>query len=199
MNVDIISAFSSPIASFNYDKHEDIQNDLIKYCYQLREEDSGGVTASNINGWQSGGLECPDILLPVIDSVNELVEYMINQQLYCHEHGKMWVNINGKGSSNQCHQHPGADFAAIYYVKVPPDADCGTLLIENPNTFSQYQFLQAIAPDMQQHTNTSTFMSLMPKPGDFVIFPSNLVHSVTTNNVDDDRISIAWNIKINEK
>ena len=45
----------------------------------------------------------------------------------------------------------------------------------------------------------SPFLRFRPNPGEIVLFPSYLLHSVYPNETDDDRITIAYNLMLNEK
>ena len=45
----------------------------------------------------------------------------------------------------------------------------------------------------------SPFLRLRPDPGDIVLFPSYLLHSVYPNETDTDRITIAYNLGLKRK
>ena len=50
-------------------------------------------------------------------------------------------------------------------------------------------------PVKYNHVNSESFM-LPCKPGELILFPSSLKHSVPINQGDEDRISIAMNFNI---
>ena len=53
-----------------------------------------------------------------------------------------------------------------------------------------------------QELNTNAFapkISLRPKEGDMIVFPSTLLHSVYPNETDEERITIAWNLIFQRK
>ena len=96
-----------------------------------------------------------------------------------------WLNKNEKGESHHEHVHPNSMISGVWYPvihdKLPPiqfrnraqrDVELST---ERYNTF-----------------NSATFM-LPLNPGELILFPSNLTHSVQPNPFDEERISLSFN------
>ena len=96
-----------------------------------------------------------------------------------------WLNKNEKGESHHEHVHPNSMISGVWYPvihdKLPPiqfrnraqrDVELST---ERDNTF-----------------NSPTFM-LPLNPGELILFPSNLTHSVQPNPFDEERISLSFN------
>ena len=77
-----------------------------------------------------------------------------------------------------------------------PKGDCGQLELENPNHFAQFNLLMAMNEDLKQESKCYHSLYITPKEGATVIFPSHIIHRVMTNNTNEDRISIAWNIRL---
>ena len=96
-----------------------------------------------------------------------------------------WLNKNKKGESHHEHVHPNSMVSGVWYPQIheqlPPiqfrhrgQRDI-SLQTEKYNTF-----------------NSATFMLPM-KRGELILFPSNLTHSVPTNQSDEERISLSFN------
>ena len=96
-----------------------------------------------------------------------------------------WLNKNGKGESHHEHVHPNSMISGVWYPqiheKLPPiqfknstqrDISLG---IKNYNLY-----------------NSATFL-LPLKRGELVLFPSNLNHSVPSNQSTEERISLSFN------
>ena len=188
--------FACPLLYYDVPFYSDIKEKFVNEIYTLRDNSVGGVVISNRGGWQSPSIPpmqktlrvimndiCTNIRQTLLESGNEI--YIQN----------LWYNINGPGASNDRHTHPGCDLAGIFFVKVP-EGDCGELEIENPNHFAQYHMLSSLDEKLKKDLRASHSMWLPPEEGATVIFPSNILHRVMTNNTDEDRISIAWNMRI---
>ena len=192
MTVNCISAFPSPILQFGVDGFPDQRDQIIRSIYSIKET-TESVSYSNEGGWQSPKQDpTPHILFKSVDSI---MTQFLNEELQ-YNVGNVWFNVNSEGSFNHKHTHPCCDLAAVFYVKVP-EGDCGRLEIENPNYFNQVKLLDAMKPDIKESMVAFTSMWLNPVEGCGFIFPSHLVHRVSKNNTQEDRISISWNMTLN--
>ena len=96
-----------------------------------------------------------------------------------------WLNKNGKGESHHEHVHPNSMISGVWYPqiheKLPP--------IQFRNSAQR-----DISLDIKNYNlyNSATFM-LPLKPGELVLFPSNLNHSVPSNQSTEERISLSFN------
>jgi uncharacterized protein (TIGR02466 family) len=98
-----------------------------------------------------------------------------------------WLNIYGKGHSQDVHCHPCNVFSGIYYPKAPEG--CGHLV------FHSHLGEMMLEPPVIENTNLNIpQFRVVPQPGRMVIFRSWLRHSVLPTDVQDDRISIAFNM-----
>ncbi|MDH3473523.1 MAG: TIGR02466 family protein [Rhodospirillales bacterium] len=99
-----------------------------------------------------------------------------------------WANINPRGAFHIPHTHPNNFLSGIYYVQALPGADKVSFHEPRPQQ-------EILSPRVkQENLYNATMQHLSVKPGRMVIFPSWLVHSVTTNASDQLRISISFNI-----
>lgn len=98
-----------------------------------------------------------------------------------------WLNVN---FSRQCmsnnHVHKNT-FSGVFYLKAPEES--GKLVIENPSINKMWDGCD-LALEKNQFTAES--VKIEPIEGNIILFPSYLPHSVETNNHDEERISISF-------
>jgi len=100
-----------------------------------------------------------------------------------------WLNIN---DSRQCmnseHVH-GEVFSGVFYLKAPEES--GKLVLQNPAINRMWKGCSLTS---QKNQFTGESIRIEPIEGNIILFPSYLPHSVETNNHDDERISISFNL-----
>jgi uncharacterized protein (TIGR02466 family) len=100
-----------------------------------------------------------------------------------------WLNVN---DSRQCmlseHVH-GDVFSGVFYLYTPEGS--GKLVIQNPAINKMWQGC-SLTSSKNQFTGES--IRIEPVEGNIILFPSYLPHSVETNNHDEERISISFNL-----
>jgi len=96
-----------------------------------------------------------------------------------------WANRNPKGSKHHEHVHPNSIISGVMYFqineKLPPIQFAKT----NQDAIK-------LDPEKYNHVNSESFL-LPCKPGELILFPSSLRHSVPINQGDEDRISMSFN------
>lgn len=102
-----------------------------------------------------------------------------------------WGAILRGGNTQGIHIHPYANISGVYYVAAPPAAletggDGGKIHFYDPRPRA----------NMNQIPRQITRRRVTPIPGDMIIFPSWLEHSVSAFNGPGERISIAFNAKL---
>jgi len=96
-----------------------------------------------------------------------------------------WANRNPKGSKHHEHIHPNSIISGVMYFQINEKLP--------PISFSkERQDGVKLNPEKYNHVNSETFM-LSCKPGELILFPSSLKHSVPTNQSEEDRISVSFN------
>lgn len=191
MNIETI--FANFIANESIDVDT---NSIREFCYQRRMLDPKGCDISNHGGWQSNSFYANDVtgeIRNLIDIINRRLYYMSSYLGYTKNKtlavDNAWININNKGDHNIWHDHTSSIIVIIYYVSVPENS--GNLILRSP--IQNYEdFLQADHISSYNSYNSATY-TYVPKAGELVMFPSWLMHRVTSNETDEDRISIAFN------
>lgn len=100
-----------------------------------------------------------------------------------------WANVYGRGDYAMAHSHERALASVVYFVDLgddsPKDALSGRFAIVDPRIkhCAKGDSPRVIAP-------------LLPKllPGDMLIFPAAIVHSVNPYRGKRPRITLSWNI-----
>lgn len=113
---------------------------------------------------------------------------------------EMWANVSGRGASNQYHVHPGAFWAAIFYVEDGYNGSSdrrlgGELEIEDP----RMPMLQMENPDLRLGVAVGQAppppeIVVRPAAGKLLMFPGWLRHGVRPYLGTGQRISIAINL-----
>lgn len=167
-----------------------------KECYAMRKADPiGRARSNNGSGWQSNdGVNEKPIFSSMMNGVEEIFNREVfpffvgekSKEFELH-HGNYWVNINYQHSYNNAHTHPGCWYSGVFYMLVP----------EETRGSGALQFISGQAKHMSDFIHCSrrdadNFV-IEPKEGDLLLFPSAMIHYVEPNEVDFDRISIAFN------
>ena len=88
--------------------------------------------------------------------------------------------------------HPFSLVSAVFYLKVPKNS--GRLVFENP--IQQHDYIMKPGTVKTYNSINSGYWYAEPKEGDLIMFPSWLRHWVEPSQSDEDRISIAFNIEV---
>ncbi len=166
---------------------------LIEFSYASRAADPTGRVISSRGGWQSN----PDMRLrPELQSLIRFIDETIARvKIYLDivdrfdlQVSDMWINISGKGGYNTAHIHGNVFFGGVYYVKT--HAGCGHIQFQEPSNIREYY----CPPYAQITPRNCLVQQCAAEAGRLCIFPAYLPHEVTENTVDEERISIAFNI-----
>ena len=101
-----------------------------------------------------------------------------------------WYNIYQSNKYQEFHVHPNVIFSAIYFAKVPDDAQ--------PVYFKKPDMSHVMYPPKNKKYDTpynQEFIMAPPQERTVIIFRSNLQHSVPPAQLSDDRITISLNYR----
>ena len=162
---------------------QQLVDELYQGAYRFKKmHPSPSKIRSNDGGYQTPFLEWKDFH----PEGQKYIEKIINDHVgsYTGDEVKVdewWYNINPKGAWNVPHNHVGstADFALVLYLT---DTDnLLTLLNPFPARKEKYNNVEII-PRTQK--------------GDIIIFPCDILHYVSPNKRDTDRVSISMNLQL---
>ena len=190
-----IDLFPCPMWQFDVPVFFDLKEDLIKEIYELKHT-VPSMLISNRGGWQSPDLfvmgHRSNNLKIIINKILKTITTNLFSNGYEIDIQGMWYNVNQKNSYNDWHDHAGTDIAGIFYIKVPtPTEKVGNLVFFDPFNYNQSTLHEALDPK-----NPIRSYNVTPSEGKFLMFPAHLLHRVETNETNEDRISIAFNMNI---
>lgn len=100
-----------------------------------------------------------------------------------------WLNVNdSRQCMNSTHVHQDV-FSGVFYLQAPKKS--GKLVLQNTAINNMWKGC-SLAVNKNQFTAEN--IRIEPVEGDIIIFPSYIPHSVETNDHDEERISISFNI-----
>jgi uncharacterized protein (TIGR02466 family) len=150
------------------------------------------VTISNMGGFQSENFK--KINKEILNNVFLNPAYEFAKKLNPVKNIKLelisyWINLNKQNNYNLMHCHEGF-LSGVYYIKTKEN--CGRLVFQNGD-------LTKMTNDYFKYFNHSSFYSNYATPvqeGELYLFPSNTLHYVEPNLSNEDRVSVAFNIKV---
>ena len=195
---EILKFFPEPVFKYKLEDFKNLNKELSEYIYKLQAEDKDGIEKSNKGGWHSRNFE-----LTVKSSaqnrfaiiVQKYILKVFNNNGWKTENKnirikEMWAIINKNGDFNVVHTHPNCYLSAAYYVKAPEK--CGKFQIENPNIAKRNFY-----PEIKRKNELNLKVAgIEIEEGDLLIFPGYLPHKVSTNESNEDRVVISFNVDI---
>ncbi len=166
-----------------------------------RERTSPAYIHSNVGGWQSERnlLEWPH---PEMATLRQWVVEAL-KQVTGHTLGGLplriggslqimaWANVLRRGNYNRVQNHPGFSWSAVYYVCLggaPASEADGLIEFVDPRGGANMVATPGRPFDQK--------LRLRPRAGELILFPSWLLHYVNPYEGTDVRISIAFNISM---
>ncbi len=99
-----------------------------------------------------------------------------------------WANFGPPETSHHEHVHPNNFLSVVYYVKAPKGGH--TINFIDPRPQAHVMSPRVVKPS---HNNAS-LVSVDVAPGQLILFPAWLRHSVDVNRSPEERLSIAMNL-----
>ena len=159
-----------------------------KEILNMKSKDEGRIV-SNYGGWQSNSFrKISKNFVALFDKINMNVKEIeknlgLEKKLILHN---LWCNINGLGSFNRPHSHPGSVVSGVYYISIPKNS--GSIVFLNRDLDS---FFKGHVNKYNEYN--STIWKINPKENECILFPSYLEHYVEPNLNKKERISISFN------
>jgi uncharacterized protein (TIGR02466 family) len=157
---------------------------------QMRSSSEGSQGRSNRGGWNSAMTLFENQLFKPLRAAAQAAfsEVLKSYNLEKSLRFKLlaWANITDPGGYNVTHGHPHCLMSACYYLTVPELS--GDIAFEDPRPAAKYAPLKSGKSLLGSRTVT-----IRPKSGDLLVFPSWLEHYVEQNGSENPRVSIAMN------
>ena len=192
--MNLMPIYSVPLWQSEYPEFEEHKEIFLSAVKEYKEQNPTKETPrSNITGYQS-----PDTLHSVAE-LRPLFEYICQMGFKaCADLDfvdcdialtSAWLNVNDRRQCmNSEHVH-GDVFSGVFYLQTPEES--GKLSLSNPAINRMW-----LGCSLTSNKNSFTGESIKVEPveGNIILFPSYLPHSVETNNHDEERISISFNL-----
>jgi len=191
MDFEVLPAFVTPIYCGRVDDYDEIQSELGS-CIE-------NIDFGMVSGWGSTHyLSDPtfnsnlvgdfglDKFAKEIDKHVENYCQQINFNKGKYKITSSWFALFKKGNYAHIHNHGSSDIAGVYYFK--KSGDDGNLFFCTPN--------KAVDTGIIIKNGR---MVVNPSEGDFLLFPGWLDHGVQTNDTDDERVSVSFNIRFEDR
>ena len=192
--MNLMPIYSTPLWQSEYPDFEEEKETLLKTLKEFKEQTPTKETPrSNIAGYQSPStLQQLEELRPVFEYICQMA-FKASADLDFVECDialtEAWLNVN---DSRQCmnseHVH-GEVFSGVFYLQAPDGS--GKLTISNPGINRMWDGCGLVS---QKNQFTGECIRIEPVEGNIILFPSYIPHSVETNDHDEERISISFNI-----
>lgn len=172
---------------------------ILKLCLAMHEKDPTGRKLSNEGGWQSidfrSGVhpEMKQLEDKIIEQAhNSIRDYGYNPNFCKIVIENFWFNINNKGASNAVHIHDNSFLSGCFYVKAHPGQ--GSITFYKNHALDYIVSSQAV---IEHYTPISaSAITYEPNTSKLLMFPGHLPHGVGYNPTTEDRISVAFNVKL---
>jgi len=192
--MNLMPIYSVPLWQSEYPEFEEHKEIFLNAIKTFKEQNpTKEIPRSNVVGYQS-----PETLHHVAE-LRPLFEYICQMAFRAAADldfiecdialTSAWLNVN---DSRQCmnseHVH-GDVFSGVFYLQAPEGS--GKLSLVNPGINRMWDGCKLVN---QKNQFTGESIRIEPVEGNIILFPSYLPHSVETNNHDEERISISFNI-----
>jgi len=165
-------------------------NTIEKFCYEKIDLEPTDPGQSDLSELELSTL-LSDIKIQIenrLEIIKTKFEFKNNVKFRI---GRAWINLNQNNNITKPHLHSNSLLSGVLYIKCKRS---GPIVFMHPVMAHQYVIDSNIVQEYNKFTSAE--MSVVPEVGKLIIFPSWLVHYVQNNLDDSDRISIAFNIEI---
>lgn len=135
------------------------------------------------------------------DKINDEIIKYAYRELRAHDSIEFyitnsWVVRHKSGDWAQQHIHTNCILSGVYYFDVTGEKDCGEFTLLRDLSVSGIFPHSCDVDVIDYNLFNSKIWSMIPKNGDVYMFPSSTIHSVSKNETDNDRHSLAFNVHI---
>ena len=133
--------------------------------------------------------QCPLLSKHIYRNIHQYLEELAVDPPYTLVNlDESWYNFSKPGMWQEFHMHPESDISGIFYVTAPKDS--GNIIFNPPASAYNFHKLTHRARNMQPN------VWFEPVVGRMLLWPSYLEHMVVKNVSNEERISIAFNVKL---
>jgi len=190
--MNLMPIYSTPLWQSEYPEFDEHKEIFLKEIRTFKEQNPGIERLSAVGYQSPATLQTVEEFRPLFEYICQMAYKSIADLDFLECDVALtgaWLNVN---DSRQCmnseHVH-GEVFSGVFYLQAPEGS--GKLSIVNPGINKMWNGCQLVA---QKNQFTGETIRIEPVEGNIILFPSYLPHSVETNDHDDERIAISFNI-----
>lgn len=131
--------------------------------------------------------ECLDLSKYILNHVLIYSKNYLGLRYDSLKFSQSWISIKKPSQHHTPHSHSNSIISGVLYFG-DYDKNTSSIVFHNPKSSTNTFILSPL------QNNQNTRFSLSPTPGELIIFPSYLQHSVPENTTDKVRKSLAFNI-----
>jgi len=183
---DIRAMFLTPVYVFSFKDHEKMKDVALDY---LKNDDLYKDYSGNHIKLSPPNLYKEQIFRPYYYFMYECFQYAMEDMGYSPEHSitAMWATCQEKGMYHHPHKHGNTFLAGTYYLHGSENS-FGTTFF-NPDNLLQISPTRNLEKPLRMSARFSTpFVE-----GDFIVFPSWVLHGTNPNMDDEARYTIGVN------
>lgn len=193
--------FPTPIYYNMIDNVEEVQKELLSLLEKFTFHKSPRIGWDKNSGTFSDGYNEGENMLAKYKPSLFLTELYKNLNLFFNDlnfvpqnHNadiiikESWFTRTQKNEYHHRHLHAFSEISGVYYVKT--NGNDGSIAFYPP---SSILFVSKI------YSGKSDTITYRPEVGKLLLWPSLLEHGVISNQTDDDRISLSFNISLRDK
>tara|TARA_A100001201_G_C4018133_1_gene179669 strand:- start:160 stop:765 length:606 start_codon:yes stop_codon:yes gene_type:complete len=190
--MNLMPIYSTPLWQSEYPEFDEHKEIFLKEIRTFKEQNPGIERLSAVGYQSPATLQTVEEFRPLFEYICQMAYKSIADLDFLECDVALtgaWVNFN---DSRQCmnSEHIHTDtFSGVFYLQAPEGS--GKLSIVNPGINKMWNGCQLVA---QKNQFTGETIRIEPVEGNIILFPSYLPHSVETNDHDDERIAISFNI-----
>ena len=200
---DVRLVWPTPIFNRAYPNTSDMNTRLLEIVHQKEQEDKG-TTKSIVSGWHSTEdvhtwhyPEVERLLEFISEAVTELTKLSTgaaDENMSANSTYIAWANILRKGGYHKAHTHPGCTWSGVYYIESGLDDS-----IDIPEDAGSIEFFDPRHGVEMVPTPGNPFgqrIGFTAENGRLLCFPAWLRHTVNPYMGKRERVSIAFNVRI---
>ena len=89
------------------------------------------------------------------------------------------------------------NLSGVLWIKAPQNS--GDIVFDSPNNFESFLENKSYNDDFKKSFSIDDSYHFYPTEGRMIVFPSHLQHHVQENKSNEDRISVAFNIRLSNE
>ncbi len=201
--------FATPVAAAMVPDAEARNAELKQRIFAERGREAS-ITASNLGGWHSGrpigqwgGSRVDEIINAAKQIAAKITFDREGHPVHRDWAVRAWANVNEYGHANAFHYHPGVYWSGTYYVddggRVDDETLGGEFEIMDPRGSGVAMYAPSLVFADGGHNTGGTTVQFTPRPGLLMLFPAWLLHQVRPYLGQTQRISIAFNLSLDDK